>query len=70
MADTFLYILPFVLVLSDCLLITDNKEDESSCDVITVRLQGKEKGSAKEYSLHKVSEIPDIFIYLFIGVLF
>ncbi|XP_026994750.2 NFATC2-interacting protein [Tachysurus fulvidraco] len=37
----------------DCLLITDNKEDESSCDVITVRLQGKEKGSAKEYSLHK-----------------
>ncbi|XP_058274807.1 NFATC2-interacting protein isoform X1 [Hemibagrus wyckioides] len=37
----------------DCLVITDDKEDESSCDVITVRLQGKEKGSAKEYSVQK-----------------
>ncbi|XP_060748275.1 NFATC2-interacting protein [Tachysurus vachellii] len=44
----------------DCLLITDNKEDESSCDVITVRLQGKEKGSAKEYSLHKNAPLDSV----------
>ncbi|KAF4092923.1 hypothetical protein AMELA_G00025830 [Ameiurus melas] len=37
----------------DCLVITDDKEYESSCDVITLRLRGKEKGSAQEYSLHK-----------------
>ncbi|KAG9264437.1 NFATC2-interacting protein [Astyanax mexicanus] len=38
----------------DCVVVTEDKEEEnSSRDLITVRLQGKEKGSAQEYSLHK-----------------
>lgn len=53
----FLYILPFVPDLSDCLVITDDKEHESSCDIITLRLQGKEKGSVQEYSLDKVDNV-------------
>ncbi|MCJ8739222.1 hypothetical protein PDJAM_G00044670 [Pangasius djambal] len=43
----------------DCLVITDD-EDESRCDVITVRLQGKEKGSAQEYSLRKDAPLGSI----------
>uniref|UniRef100_W5K790 NFATC2-interacting protein n=1 Tax=Astyanax mexicanus TaxID=7994 RepID=W5K790_ASTMX len=37
-----------------CVVVTEDKEEENSIrDLITVRLQGKEKGSAQEYSLHK-----------------
>ncbi|KAM9457929.1 NFATC2-interacting protein isoform 2-T2 [Clarias gariepinus] len=44
----------------DCLVIADDKEDESSCDVITLRLQGKEKGSVQEYSLDKDAPLGSI----------
>ncbi|XP_076853077.1 NFATC2-interacting protein [Brachyhypopomus gauderio] len=38
----------------DCVVITEDKDEESKGgDVITVRLQGKDKGSAQEYALHK-----------------
>ncbi|XP_072549713.1 NFATC2-interacting protein isoform X2 [Salminus brasiliensis] len=45
----------------DCVVVTEDKEDEgNSRDVITVRLQGKEKGSAQEYSLHKDAPLGSI----------
>lgn len=56
-----------LLNLSDCLVITDDKEHESSCDVITLRLQGKEKGSTQEYSVDKVCDVPDLCSFLFWG---
>lgn len=59
----FLHILKFLPGLLDCLVITNDKDDESSCDVITLRLQGKEKESAQEYSLDKVCEVRDIIFF-------
>lgn len=41
-------------VFPDC-VVTENKQEESDkSNVITVRLQGKEKASVQEYSLQKV----------------
>ncbi|XP_066498697.1 NFATC2-interacting protein isoform X2 [Hoplias malabaricus] len=45
----------------DCVVVTEEKGEESnSHDIITVRLQGKEKGSAQEYSLHKDAPLGSI----------
>ncbi|KAF5903764.1 protein spinster 1, partial [Clarias magur] len=44
----------------DCLVIADDKEDEISCDVINLRLQGKEKGSEQEYSIDKDAPLGSI----------
>lgn len=54
--DTFLMIF-YLLPSPDC-VVTENTQDTQQeikgCDVITLRLQGKEKGSAQEFSLEKV----------------
>ncbi|XP_029582988.1 NFATC2-interacting protein isoform X3 [Salmo trutta] len=46
----------------DCVVIAadDKHEPEPSGDMITVRLQAKEKGSAQEYSLHKDAPLGSI----------
>uniref|UniRef100_A0A3B4CCN3 NFATC2-interacting protein n=2 Tax=Pygocentrus nattereri TaxID=42514 RepID=A0A3B4CCN3_PYGNA len=44
----------------DCVVITEDKEESNSRDVITLRLQGQEKGSAQEYSLHKDAPLGSI----------
>lgn len=49
-SDHHLSPLPF----SDCVITEHAQEESKEYDVITVRLQGKEKGSAQEYSMKKV----------------
>ncbi|KAG7459894.1 hypothetical protein MATL_G00215460 [Megalops atlanticus] len=45
----------------DCVVIADeDKEKESDSDIITVRLQGKDKGSTQDYSLHKEAPLGSI----------
>ncbi|KAI4902261.1 hypothetical protein NFI96_020305, partial [Prochilodus magdalenae] len=45
----------------DCVVVIEDKEEGSnSCDLITVRLQGNEKGSAQEYSLAKDAPLGSI----------
>ncbi|XP_071027526.1 NFATC2-interacting protein isoform X2 [Oncorhynchus clarkii lewisi] len=46
----------------DCVVIAadDKHESEQSGDMLTVRLQAKEKGSAQEYSLHKDAPLGSI----------
>lgn len=38
----------------DCVVTENKQEVRKECDVISVRLQSKEKGSAQEYSVKKV----------------
>uniref|UniRef100_A0A671Q6U3 NFATC2-interacting protein n=1 Tax=Sinocyclocheilus anshuiensis TaxID=1608454 RepID=A0A671Q6U3_9TELE len=48
----------------DC-VVTENKQEESDkSNVITVRLQGKEKASVQEYSLHKVLYCTSFWMFL------
>lgn len=52
------------LSLPDC-VVTENKQEESDKrDVITVRLQGKEKASVQEYSIQKVYVFLDVLLVL------
>ncbi|XP_051995837.1 NFATC2-interacting protein [Xyrauchen texanus] len=45
----------------DCVVVTENKQkDDDRGDIITVRLQGKEKGSVQEYSLQKNAPLGSI----------
>uniref|UniRef100_A0A8C4YVY5 NFATC2-interacting protein n=1 Tax=Gadus morhua TaxID=8049 RepID=A0A8C4YVY5_GADMO len=41
----------------DCVVMAeDTKQETQSNDIITVRIQGIDRGSTQEYSLHKVSK--------------
>nr|XP_055050332.1 NFATC2-interacting protein-like isoform X2 [Misgurnus anguillicaudatus] len=44
----------------DCVIKEDKQDENTKCDVITLRLQGKEKGSTQEYSLQKTAPIGSI----------
>lgn len=45
----------------DCVVISDGEQEKKSdSDIITVRLQGKDKGSAQEYSLHKEAPLGSV----------
>lgn len=44
------------LLLSDCVVLRDEADTEKSSDIITLRLQGKDKGSSQDFSIHKVCQ--------------
>ncbi|CAL8273917.1 unnamed protein product [Lota lota] len=45
----------------DCVVMAeDAKQETQSSDIITVRLQGKDRGSTQEYSLHKEASLGSI----------
>ncbi|KAA0705878.1 NFATC2-interacting protein 45 kDa NF-AT-interacting protein [Triplophysa tibetana] len=44
----------------DCVVTENKQEVRKECDVISVRLQGKEKGSAQEYSVKKTAPLGSI----------
>lgn len=52
----FMQLLSSLLSFTDC-VVTENKQESDKSNVITVRLQGKEKASVQEYSLQKVCTV-------------
>ncbi|KAJ8250936.1 hypothetical protein GJAV_G00214950 [Gymnothorax javanicus] len=45
----------------DCVVIAEGEQEKKSdSDIITVRLQGKDKGSAQDYSLHKEAPLGSV----------